>query len=162
MSPVLDYLLHPADELRGRLIDVMRHDTVLLQLLFPADAPSKGPLDTRVYDLSAELPLDLRQIMPRINVNTVPGAPPYEQITMTGPVTVYVHSLAPRQNKALALALDTRIRQLMSGTVWSTARIIIAEPVPVSRREEFREPYIDDAWRITSQFLSPNVGIQGE
>lgn len=157
-----DYLLHPSDELRGRFIEVMRQDSVLHGLLFPPNVPAVGRLDARVYDITVELPSELRQVMPRIMVNTSPGTPPFEQVTMMGPVTVTIHCLVDRQERWRSLALDTRIRQLMGATIWSTARIIVAEPVPSGVRESYREPYLDDAWRTTSTFITANVGIAGE
>jgi hypothetical protein len=149
-----DYLLEQ------RLIDLLRADTEMHALLFSLSPPIDTS-DVRIYSAFTDIPERLRPIFPRLMLDVRGARAVYEQPAATqpqGPVRVITHCFVPAMHRRLAQQLDARMRYVFASTLLSTPSIIASGLVPEGQRLEVRE--IDfAAWRITSQFRDPLVGV---
>jgi hypothetical protein len=152
----------PAHELNRRLIEVLRSDPQLGGLLFPAWSPTPvTPDDTRIYN--AHVAIDdpkLLQILPRVIVECQQDIFDVEQPNpKSGPVNVWFHCIVPKDQYDHAEAMDLRIRTIIASTYLTSSRIIASGLNEIAPRRRTVETAFYDAWRITSAFQAPNVGV---
>lgn len=152
----------PDYEVIGRIVDVLRHDGPLYELLF-RDKAAIVTEDKRVYSAYVELPDNppLRNLLPRVLVEAAQIAKEYEQDDPNQPlgdVPVWIHTFAPVYDNQLAEAIDRRVGYLLTSTPLSTPSIIASGLVQVGQRRRVRETSFP-AWRITRQFRAPLVGV---
>jgi hypothetical protein len=153
----------PDYALTDLLVDTLRADAPLTALLFSLSQPVH-PLDKRVYSAFVNLPETppLRSQLPRVLVETLGEPVQFEQDHPSQPqeaVDVWLHVFAPADNRQLAEALAARVAYVVTSTPLSTPSIIASGLIPGGRRLRRREPAFGDAWRITSQFRAPLVGV---
>jgi hypothetical protein len=153
----------PAHELNRRLIEVLRSDPVMGSLLFPAWSPTPVTTDdTRVYN--AHVAIDdpkLLQVLPRVIVECQQDTFEVEQtdLVKSAPVNVWFHCIVPKDQYDHAESLDARIRTIIGSTYLTSSRIIASSLSEVATRRRTVETAFYDAWRITSAFQAPNVGV---
>jgi hypothetical protein len=152
----------PDYELLGRIVEVLRADAALNEMLFRLSAPVHA-MDTRVYSAYVDLPEEppIRSQLPRVLVEAAQIAKQYEQDVPEQPlgdVPVWLHTFAPVSNSQLAEELDARVRFVLTSTPLSTPRIIASGLVLVGQRRRTRETSFP-AWRITRQYRAPLVGV---
>lgn len=154
----------PAAELTKRLVDLFRANAPLQVLLFPTWSPSTDALDKRVWSAFVELPVipALREALPRVLVECVENAHDREHddpAILSSDVTVFIHTVVPKQEEELGDQIDTLLRTLVLSTWLSNTRIIAANLVPEGQRRKERIAAFNDAWEYVSRFSSPSVEV---
>lgn len=156
----------PAYELQRRMIEVLRADSALQELLFPLWNPTPvSPDDTRVYGSRPKIGNPkLLVVLPRIIVECQADTHDFEQndITLSAPINVWLHSLTPKDQYDHAELMDARIRTIFGSTGLSNSRIIGADLYDVGGRRYFTETSFNDANRIVSEFAVASVGVLAE
>lgn len=153
-----------AYELRRRVIDVLRADGDLNEMLFRL-IPQVEAEDVRVWASSVELPEDkpqVRSALPRLLVSAIEEEDGFEQpdiATNNSPVMILTHCIAPHDQEFLAEAMDARVKFILLSTVMTNVRIISANLVPTGSPTKRREAQFNDAWTVTRQYRSANVGV---
>ena len=153
-----------AYELRRRVIEMLRADLQIQAFLFSLK-PQIEAEDVRVWASSVQLPEDkpeVRSALPRILVSALEEADGLEQpdlSTNNSPVMLLTHCVVPHDSEQLAEAIDARMKFILLSTTISNVRIISAGLVPVGGPSKRREAQFDDAWVITRQYHSANVGV---
>lgn len=160
MSDALD----PGFETLDRVVALLRADTALHSLLFDAPAPAvvPGGFDARVYAADADLPSEVRDVLPRVIVETYESDFPTEQETSVKPlarVNVLTHSFAESGQRMLAEQISARCRVVLGGSHPSGSNVFGAPLVPLPPRPTTREAAFRDAWRATREFRSALVGV---
>lgn len=153
----------PATAMVRAIVEKLRADSGLQDLLFGTAWPSRATDDHRVWSMDADLPegTTLRDPVPLVLIEAGQYPMPREQVAevLEGEVTITTHSQAPRQYEATAERIDAYVERLLVSTQWSDARMIAAALVPDGLRERRRVSSLDDAWDILNRFRSPSVGV---
>jgi hypothetical protein len=156
----------PEYEMKRVIVAEMRGDSDLNALLFPADVPAVSPYDHRVFDSAADLPSNLRGILPRILVEVDSESIGYEQEDPAGdmgPITVRLHHFVEADDQERIEDLSKRTTEIIKRMHFETPpapdRIIAAELVKAGIRIKNREPAFNDAYRLTETYLSRLVGV---
>ena len=155
----------PAYELSRFLVETLRSDVQLEQMLFSLTPRYDAVQDRRVWEAGVDLTEfdpQIRSALPRVLVSGQEEADIYEQAdlaTNSSPVTVTLYTLGPKDAKQLVERVDARVKYVVLSTRATDARIISAELVPVGRPVMNRQPDFNDAWACVRTFRSANVGV---
>lgn len=158
-----DPVYGPSHELNRFLIATLHNDAPLQVLLFPTWSPTAvSANDTRIYNAHVGITdPNLLQVLPRIIVECQSDPQYVEQPEphKIANVSVWFHTVVPKDQYDLAEAIDVRIRTIMSSTYLTSSRIIGSQLYEVDTRKRIVETAFYDAWRLTSAFYAEHVGV---
>lgn len=158
-----DPVYGPAHELTRFLIGVLKNDATLHTLLFPTWSPTPvSANDVRVYNAHVAITdPNLLQTLPRIIVECQSSPDDTEQPEphRIADVSVWFHTIAPKDQYDHAEAIDVRIRTIMSSTYLTSSRIIGSQLYEADNRKRTVETAFYDAWRLTSMFYTDKLGV---
>lgn len=155
-------------ELQRRIISVLKADSELQTLLFPAwTKPRINDEDDRIYRSQVDFSrvangTDLAQIPVRVLIEArrVPHQMEQDDLEMgSGEVSLYVHVLVPKDQYLHGDRIMQRVRHVLLSTGMSDSRIIAGDLFEVGDQLDARESNFQDAHRLTQQFRSASVGV---
>lgn len=153
----------PAAEVQRMYVEMLRLDPALHALLFPVSKPALDATDYRIYGADVELAEDTehRDQWPRVLVETMqlPFAVEQPGPLLQAEVSVYMHSMAERDDEELCERLDARVATILLSTQPPGVRIIAAVPSEAGSRRKGRISALSDNWEIVSQYRLPHVGV---
>jgi hypothetical protein len=158
----------PGYELQALLVQALRQDEDLHNLLFPSDLPQTDDADTRIYEAEVDLPPTLRSTLPRVLVAVTIDTVNWEQedhLGDLGPATVYIHHFTAHDDSVRLQKMEvvtTNALRALGGTGSTgspSTRIMVGPLVKTGPQIKDRQPAFDDARRITDTYVTRLVGV---